>query len=57
MDDNGSIEQDATDNWEPPKKTRCEWIDGIVALVMGLDLAARKQNVKSIYATPGKLAL
>ncbi len=36
-----SIEQDAADNWKPSKKKSCERIDGIVALVMGLDLASR----------------
>lgn len=39
---NISIEQDAADNWKPSKKKSCERIDGIVALIMGLDLAARQ---------------
>ena len=54
---NGSIEQDAADNWKPSKKTNCERIEGIVALVIGLDLASRQNELQSIYATPGNLAL
>lgn len=57
MAGNVSIEQDAADNWKPSKKKSCERIDGIVALVMGLDLAAREDNSRSIYETPGSLAL
>ena len=52
MAGNVSIEQDAADNWKPSKKRSCERIDGIVALVMGLDLASREQNIVSIYSTP-----
>ena len=43
--------------WKPSKKTSCERIDGKVALVMGLDLASREVDTKSIYSTPGNLAL
>ncbi len=57
MAGNVSIEQDAADNWKPSKKKSCERIDGIVALVMGLDLAARTENTRSVYVTPGNLAL
>jgi hypothetical protein len=52
-----SIEQDAADNWKPSKKKSIERIDGIVALVMGLDLASRQDDSVSIYSTPGNLAL
>ena len=52
-----SIEQDAADNWKPSKKKSCERIDGIVALIMGLDLASRTVETRSIYSTPGNLAL
>jgi len=57
MAGNVSIEQDAADNWKPSKKTNCERIEGIVALVIGLDLASRQNELQSIYATPGNLAL
>jgi phage terminase large subunit-like protein len=57
MAGNVSIEQDAADNWKPSKKKSCERIDGIVALIMGLDLASREIETRSIYSTPGNLAL
>lgn len=57
MAGNVSIEQDAADNWKPSKKRSRERIDGIVALVMGLDLASRDYEPESIYATPGNLTL
>ena len=56
MAGNVSIEQDAADNWKPSKKKSCERIDGIMALVMGLDLASRDVDSRSIYDTPGSLA-
>jgi phage terminase large subunit-like protein len=57
MAGNISIEQDAADNWKPSKKKSCERIDGIVALIMGLDLASRTVNARSTYEMPGSLAL
>jgi len=57
MAGNVSIEQDAADNWKPSKKKSRERIDGVVALVMGLDLASRGFEAESIYATPGNLTL
>lgn len=57
MAGNVSIEQDAADNWKPSKKKSCERIDGIVALIMGLDLASRQEIQGSIYETPGNLTL
>lgn len=57
MAGNVSIEQDAADNWKPSKKKSCERIDGIVALIMALDLAARTEDGTSIYETPGSLTL
>ncbi|MEX0725737.1 MAG: terminase TerL endonuclease subunit [Planctomycetaceae bacterium] len=39
MAGNVSLEQDAADNWKPSKKKSIERIDGIVALIMGLDRA------------------
>jgi len=40
MASNVSIEKDAADNWKPSKKKSPERIDGIVALIMGLDRAS-----------------
>jgi phage terminase large subunit-like protein len=57
MAGNVSIEQDAADNWKPSKKKSCERINGIVALIMGLDLASREVETQSIYSTPGNLPL
>ena len=57
MAGNVSIEKDAADNWKPSKKISCERIDGIVALVMAFDLPLRELDTKSIYSTPGNLAL
>jgi phage terminase large subunit-like protein len=39
MASNVSIETDAADNWKPSKKKSPERIDGIVALIMGIDRA------------------
>ena len=36
------------------KKKSCERIDGIVALIMGRDLASREPEVHSIYEIPGE---
>ena len=40
MAGNVSIEKDAADNWKPSKKKSIERIDGIVALIMGVDRAS-----------------
>lgn len=55
MAGNVSIEQDAADNWKPSKKKSRERIDGIVALIMAIDLATRKVEHHSIYEEPGAL--
>ena len=39
MAGNVSLETDAADNWKPSKKKSRERIDGIVALIMGLERA------------------
>jgi phage terminase large subunit-like protein len=57
MAGNVSIETDAADNWKPSKKKSVERIDGIVALIMGLDRAGRKESFKSIYNQRGMLFL
>jgi hypothetical protein len=43
--------------WTPSKKKSCEQIDGIVALIMALDLASRHPPGRSIYEQPGFLIL
>ena len=50
-----SIETDAADNWKPSKKKSRERIDGIVALIMGLDRATTEPI--GWYFEPGSLAL
>jgi phage terminase large subunit-like protein len=57
MAGNVSIEQDAADNWKPSKKKSCERIDGIVALIMALDLASKAGEFRSIYEMKGQLVL
>ena len=57
MAGNVAIEQDAADNWKPSKKKSQERIDGIVALVMAVDLATRHLEYKSIYSERGMLFL
>ena len=57
MSSNVSIEQDAAYNGNPSKKKSCERIDGIVALIMGLDLASREPEFHSTYETPGSIIL
>ena len=41
MAGNVSLETDAADNWKPSKKKSRERIDGIVALIMGLEGASK----------------
>jgi len=53
MAGNVAIEQDAADNWKPSKKKSQERIDGIVTLVMAIDLATRYVERASIYNEPG----
>jgi phage terminase large subunit-like protein len=58
MAGNVTIEQDAADNWKPSKKKSPERIDGIVALIMGLERAAVQPVVKqSVYETRGILTI
>ncbi len=52
------IETDASGNYRPSKKKSSEKIDGIVALIMALGVAAQEPpQQRSIYETPGSLAL
>src|SRR4029453_4722635 len=55
MAGNVSIETDAADNWKPSKKKSRERIDGIVALIMGLDRASRQEEFTSVYDKRGPL--
>jgi arylsulfatase A-like enzyme len=55
MEGNVSIEKDAADNWKPSKKKSPERIDGIVALIMGLERATVQQQVE--WYVPGSLSL
>ena len=50
MAGNVSLEKDAADNWKPSKKKSIERIDGIVALIMGIDRASTQPEFTSIYA-------
>ncbi|MBA2115572.1 hypothetical protein [Bremerella alba] len=52
-----AIEQDVADNWKPSKKKSQERIDGIVALVMAVDLATRHVEYVSPYSERGMLFL
>ena len=52
-----SLETDAADNWKPSKKTSGDRIDGIVALIMALDLATTHAPKQSVYETRGILTL
>ena len=55
MAGNVSIEKDAADNWKPSKKKSPERIDGIVALIMGLERATVQKQVD--WYVPGSLSL
>lgn len=55
MATNVSIETDAAGNWKPSKKKSIERIDGIVALIMGLDRAStQKDRVWTVYQREGR---
>jgi phage terminase large subunit-like protein len=49
MAGNVAIEQDAAGNIKPSKKKSTEKIDGIVALVMAIDRAARNGETSSVW--------
>jgi phage terminase large subunit-like protein len=49
MAGNVSLETDAADNWKPSKKKSRERIDGIVALIMGLERASTQFPHYSYY--------
>jgi phage terminase large subunit-like protein len=49
MAGNVSLETDAADNWKPSKKKSRERIDGIVALIMGLERATTHESMTGPY--------
>ena len=55
MAGNVVAEIDAAENWKPSKKKSTEKIDGIVALIMGLDRAIRHEEHGSVYDERGLL--
>lgn len=59
MADNLVVRQDPAGNIKPDKAKSTEKIDGMVALIMGLDRAIRHENHKqrSVYAERGMLSL
>ena len=52
MAGNVVAEVDAAENIKPSKKKSTEKIDGIVALIMGLDRAIRHEQQGSVYDDP-----
>jgi phage terminase large subunit-like protein len=57
MASNVSLEKDAADNWKPSKKKSIERIDGIVAMIMGIDRATTQPEFRSVYETRGFLEI
>jgi len=57
MADNMVVETDAAENYKPNKKKSTKRIDGIVALIMAIDLATRHENDGSVYEERGFLTL
>ena len=55
MADNVVVRQDPAGNLKPDKAKSLEKIDGIVALIMGLDRALRHEDQTSVYETRGLL--
>lgn len=54
---NVAVEQDPTGNVKPSKKASTERIDGVVALVMGMDRLDRHMDDTSVYATRGLITI
>ena len=52
MASNVALEIDAAENWKPSKKKSRERIDGIVALIMGLEGASRNEAFQGPYWIP-----
>jgi phage terminase large subunit-like protein len=54
MADNVMVKLDPAGNVKPDKSVSSEKIDGIVALIMGLDRATRGKGFKSVYESEGR---
>ena len=57
MADNLTVEMDAAGNVKPSKKKSREKIDGMVALIMGLDRALRNEVKPSVYEGRGLIVI
>lgn len=57
MADNLTVKSDAAENYKPDKEKSTERIDGIVALIMGLDRAIRQEDTESIYSERGIITI
>lgn len=57
MADNMVVRQDPAGNLKPDKSKSSEKIDGMVALIEGIDRATRQDNAESVYETRGLLIL
>ena len=57
MADNMVVRTDAAGNLKPDKGKSTEKIDGMVALVMGIDRATRRETTRSVYDTRGLLTI
>jgi len=57
MMSNVIMSEDPAGNIKPDKKKSTEKIDGVVALLMGLDRAIRHNNEASVYEERGILFL
>lgn len=57
MADNLTVEMDAAGNVKPSKKRSREKIDGMVAMIMGLDRALRNESRPSVYEGRGLIVI
>jgi phage terminase large subunit-like protein len=57
MADNLVVDSDAAGNVKPAKNKSRDKIDGIVAMIMALDRAARHESIGSVYDERGVLVL
>jgi phage terminase large subunit-like protein len=57
MAQNVVMRQDPAGNIKPDKERSTEKIDGIVALIMGLDRAIRNESSESVYDTRGLIII
>jgi phage terminase large subunit-like protein len=57
MADNLVVSQDSAGNLKPDKRKSTEKIDGMVALIMAIDRATRREKSDSVYEERGLLVL